>query len=87
MANLIVCAVFDNAVASFGRPFFVPAVGAAVRSFQDEVNRVAADNLFHLHPADYALYRLGTFDEETGHFDSLEIPQRIALATDFQVKE
>ena len=33
-----VCAVFDSAVNLYGQPIFVPSVGAALRSFIDEVN-------------------------------------------------
>lgn len=64
MAILIVCAVRDSAVNAFSRPFFVPAVGAAVRAFGDEVSRVDSD--MHKHPEDFELYELGTFDEESG---------------------
>lgn len=65
-----VCAVFDSAVQTFGQPFFVPAVGAATRSFSDEVNRKAADNALAAHPEDYTLYELGEFDDVTGEFHS-----------------
>jgi hypothetical protein len=65
-----VCAVFDSAVMAYGQPFFVPAIGAALRSFTDEVNRKASDNALSQHPEDYTLHVLATFDDETGRFDS-----------------
>lgn len=65
-----VCAVFDSAVMAYGQPFFVPAIGAALRSFTDEVNRKAQDNALNQHPDDYTLHVLATFDDETGRFDS-----------------
>lgn len=64
----VVCAVFDTAVQSFGQPFFVVHRGAAIRSFQDEVNRKADDNSLYQHPEDYNLHQLAEFDEETGEF-------------------
>lgn len=63
-----VCAVFDSAVQSYGQPFFVPAVGAALRSFVDEVNRKAPDNALNAHPEDFVLFHLADFDDETGEF-------------------
>lgn len=65
-----VVAVKDSAAETFGQPFFVSAVGAAVRSFQDEVNRSAADNPVYQHPEHFSLWRLGTFDDVSGEFVS-----------------
>lgn len=67
-----VCAVFDSAIASYGQPFFVPHVGAALRSFVDEVNRKAQDNQLNAHPEDFVLFHLAYFDDETGEFMSTE---------------
>lgn len=72
-----VCAVFDSAVQAFGQPFFVPALGAALRSFADEVNRSAPDNALHAHPEDYTLHALGTFEDETGTFEWTEDSRRV----------
>lgn len=62
----IVVAVKDMAVDAFSRPFTVPAVGAAIRSFTDEINRSSAENEMFKHPNDYDLYELGTFDDQSG---------------------
>lgn len=72
--KLTVVAVYDTAVQAYGRPIFVPAVGVAVRSFNDEVNRKVADNQMNAHPEDFALFHLADFDEETGKF--IEVEQR-----------
>lgn len=77
--NFIVLSVRDRAVEAFGRPIFVPAVGAGIRSFQDEINRVAEDNLMNRHPDDYDLYELGRFDDSSGRFHLLEEPRQIAI--------
>lgn len=74
----VVCAVFDRAAASYGSPFFVAAIGLATRSFQDEVNRPAQDNQLYLHPEDFDLYELGSFDDSVGRFvNSREFPELI----------
>lgn len=64
----VVCAVFDAAVQVYGQPFFVRAMGEAMRSFADEVNRKAADNNLAMHPEDFHLSVLAVFDDETGQF-------------------
>lgn len=64
----VVCAVRDSAAGVFGQPFFVAAIGQATRSFSDEVNRAAADNVVYAHPDDFVLYELGIFDDESGLF-------------------
>ena len=51
----VICAVRDSAADVFGRPYFVPTAGVAIRSFTDEVNRQADENQFYKHPKDFAL--------------------------------
>lgn len=64
----VVVAVYDSAVLAYNRPFVAPTSGVAVRSFSDEVNRAAPDNLMFGHPDDYALWQLAAFDDESGVF-------------------
>lgn len=73
----VVCAVHDSAVGAYNRPFFAPALPAAVRSFVDEVNRAAADNLMYSHPDDYTLWILGQFDDVEGVFVTEEDGRRV----------
>lgn len=68
MSKRCVLAVFDSAVQAFGQPFFVPAIGAGVRSFVDEVNRAAPDNQLANHPEDFELHYVADFDDESGAF-------------------
>lgn len=66
----VVCSVLDTASGLYGQPFFAPAVGVAVRGFTDEVNRRAEpeQNPLYHHPADFQLWLLAWFDEESGAF-------------------
>lgn len=64
----VVCAVKDSATGLFGQPFYVAALGAALRSFTDEVNRGAADNQLAQHPEDFELHHLSDYDDESGVF-------------------
>lgn len=80
-----VCAVKDRAVDAFNRPLYVPTVGVAIRSFTDECNK--KDSELHIHPEDYDLYELGSWDDATAIYTSLEAPRVIARAQDLAIKE
>lgn len=82
MAKLLAVAVRDSAAGAFNRPFFVPAAGMALRSFEDEVNRQAADNPMFNHPDDFELYHVGFFDEENGDLVSVPDPVMLTRAKD-----
>jgi len=86
MSKRCVLAVFDSAVQAFGQPFFVPAIGAGVRSFVDEVNRAAPDNQLANHPDDFELSYIADFDDERGEFTTPEGGVRV-LARGKDVKQ
>lgn len=73
---MYVFSVKDRVADSFDNPFFMPAVGMAIRGFTDAIN----DDKTHLykHPDDYDLYRIGTFDPLTGALTP-ELPVQLAL--------
>lgn len=83
--KMLVCTIRDRAAEAYGRPFFLPATGVAIRSFQDEVNRKAEDNQVYQHPDDFDLYELGLFDDFSGKFELHEHPKLLALGK--QVKD
>lgn len=76
---LQILSVRDRAANAYGRPIFVAAIGQAIRSFQDEINRVDQNNEMNKHPDDFDLYHLGTFDDETGLLTSKSTPEQIAI--------
>lgn len=82
MAKVMVVAIRDRALDSFSRPFFVPTIGAAIRSFADEVNRADKENPLYAHPEDFDLYKLGEFDEQSGSFTNEARPGQIAIGKD-----
>lgn len=73
--KMVIVSVFDAKMEAFGRPFFVPTEGAAMRSFLDEVNRIADDNPMAKHPDDYQLFHLGYFDDADGKFSNVTPPK------------
>lgn len=77
--KMIVCTIKDRAADAFGRPFYVPAVGVAIRSFQDEVNRASDDSQIYQHPDDFDLFELGEFDDNSGTFVLHDVPKLLML--------
>jgi hypothetical protein len=75
----IICTVYDRASELYGRPMFVPSIGAAIRSFTDEVNRNNADNQLFNHPDDFDLYELGEYDDQTSRITTLDLPKVLIL--------
>lgn len=82
-----IVAMYDSASQMFGRPFFVQAVGMAIRSFGDEVKREDAQNDLFKHPEDFTLYHLATFDDSMGSFDVPAAPVLLVRGKDLAIKE
>lgn len=78
--KLYVVSVRDTAVNAFEAPFFVRALGEAMRGFGDAVSD--PNSPISKHPTDYLLYEFGTFDTESGVFD-VHAPEQLARAADF----
>jgi hypothetical protein len=82
--RLEIVAVRDRAIDSFGRPVFIVSLGAAVRSFIDQINDASTE--FAKHPEDYDLYHLGSFDDGDGRFFQLEKPVQISIGKQVVIK-
>lgn len=67
--NLIVISIRDSKSNVFGRPFYAQTVGSAIRTFDDEVNRRAEDNILNRHPQDFQLFQIATWNDATGSFE------------------
>lgn len=81
-------AVKDRAAQTFGQPFFTTSVGQATRSFQDELNRRAPDNILNAHPEDFDLYHIADFDDDHGTVDSPQhAPQLVAQGKQLITKD
>lgn len=62
--NMNIYAVYDAAVGAYMNPFVAQRDAVAIRAFGDVVNQ--SGHPFHEHPADYHLFRLGSWDSQTG---------------------
>lgn len=83
--KIIVVAVRDQKADAFGHPWYAQSVGMAVRHFGDAVQSQDEANMWKKHPEDFALFRLGEFDQRSGEFKCAK-PEQLCLATDF-IKE
>ncbi|QCQ84772.1 nonstructural protein [Blackfly microvirus SF02] len=80
MAKLLLCTVFDSKVGSFAPTFCCKSRGEAIRSFEDAVRDPKMP--FAAHPADYALFAVGEFDDLSGDI-GVTRPDRLIGADEF----
>ncbi len=72
--------VLDAAASRFVDPFCAPTVDAALRGFKEAV--MTDGHQFAKFPEDYSLWKVGSFDPETGLLVGI-VGVKIAMATDF----
>lgn len=81
-----VFAVRDGKAEAFLQPFYSVNAGSATRAFDDTIN--ASDgNQLAKHPADYVLYELASFDDNSGKFINCEPAKLLGSGVDFVRKE
>lgn len=74
-------AVYDEVAKVFKHTFFRVRHGEAIRFFADGCR--AEKTELNIHPQDFSLFCLAEFDDESGRFESLQIPERVSRASDF----
>lgn len=72
--------VYDSAARRYLAPFYAPTIEFALRQFRQTVN--TPDHQFNSYPEDYALFHIGTFNQETGKIEAME-PHSLGLAITF----
>ncbi len=73
-------AVYDVVAERYLQPFFGENPGSAIRGFATVCGE--PDHQFAIHPSDYSLFHIGTWDELKGEITPLE-PRQIASAASF----
>lgn len=61
--------VQDSKADAYLEPFFSQTTETAIRSFTEAAN--STDHHFYKYAADYTLFELGVFDQETGDYEKL----------------
>lgn len=77
-----VFSIYDHKAKAYSQPFHMVNEALAIRAFTANVNN--PESAISTNPEDFTLYKLGSFDDNSGIFDSME-PQPIIKA--IQVKE
>lgn len=72
--------VFDLKAAAFGSPFFFHQHGQAMRAVMDAASD--PNSMLSRHPADFALYCVGQWDDLTGRLEAIA-PEQLGLVTAF----
>lgn len=72
MAKKIILSVYDSKAEAYIEPIVVLNAAVGLRSFLYACNQEGHD--FHSYAADYTLFELGTWDENTGIFDTYPAP-------------
>lgn len=73
--------IVDRKAGLYNNPVFYLRDGQAVRDFQTLCSD--RQTMIGRYPEDFALYCVGSFDDETGKFTSLDLPTVIAQGCDF----
>lgn len=77
--------ILDTASGAFGIPFFSVNEQVASRNFRMLVNDPQAGSIYN-HPADYRLYRIGSFDDATATLHRLDVVELIVLGQSVKVQ-
>lgn len=76
-----VFSIYDSAISTWLPPIYARNKGEMLRNFADAVSD--PQSKLAKHPSDYALFELGTFDDDKCTFSLLKAPIRLCLALDF----
>lgn len=76
-------AIYDDKVEAFARPFFEQTTASAIRAFTEVANN--PETAFYKHGADYTLFEIGEFDDNTGEITPLSHMANLGNALTFRV--
>lgn len=79
--ELQIFSVFDSKAEAFIMPFFSQTIAVACRSFGQACNDEKEN--FHRYAADYTLFHVGTFEQDTGLITAQKTPINLGLASTF----
>lgn len=77
--------VYDSGISTWFPPCFVRNKGEILRWWSETAND--SQSKISKHPQDYALFELGTWDDEKCKFDFHKAPLSMGLAIEFVKKE
>lgn len=80
--KLNVYSVYDSKVKAYMQPFMAQTNGQALRMFEDTVRD--EKTVLHMHPEDYTLFALATYDDQTGTYENLQTPTSLGVAIEYK---
>lgn len=82
--KLNVYSIYDTKANAYAQPFYSQTDGSAIRAFSDHANEKGTPA--NKHPDDYILFRIGTYDDETGVISDDEHRQ-LGTARNYLIQE
>lgn len=73
--------VQDSKAGRFFPPYPAPNAGVGLRDFQDALRN--SNSPMAKHPEDYALFEVGTWDDQLGKSTNLEVPKMLGTGNQF----
>lgn len=77
-----VFSVYDLKACAFMQPFFSVNSGSAMRAFGDVLVKEPG-SVMAMHPEDYQLFELGTYDDNSGSLGSIVPAKMLCSLSDF----
>lgn len=65
--------IYDSKAEAYLQPLFANTNGVAIRIFSEAVSD--ENHAFNKYAADYTLFEIGTFDENSGNIEGLKTPK------------
>jgi len=79
-----VYSVYDHKACAFSNPFVAPNDNVALRSFHQAANDENSE--ISKYPNDYSLFKLGSFNDETGSLSPITPCENLVTASSFKEK-
>ena len=73
--------IYDSKAQAFLQPFWSRSNGDAMRNFEDVAKDVKTP--IGMHPGDYQLYEIGSFDDQDGRLSHLEPTKLLCNGADY----
>lgn len=75
--------VYDSKVKFYKTPFVLRTAGEALRGWQEVSNDKTTQ--IGKYPADFTLFEIGEWDEESARFEQYEVKKNLGSALEYQI--
>ena len=78
---LSIFGIYDSGISSWMPPLYFRNKGEALRWWQEVCN--SSESKISKHPADYTIFEIGTWNDDSNEFSLLKAPIKLGLALEF----